>query len=143
LGVRHRFVAGNPSLHGAGERRKLARLDKMEEVLRDTLERVRFDIAAAKSQARWECKKRWHYGCERARRVRCERERKKLMGRKVLNPCPTRGFKGTSAAPCLRRRARRVSGTFAHTCAPQRNSRPLTRRLDPRGIRTCNVYTQS
>jgi hypothetical protein len=52
LGVRHRFVAGNPSLHGAGERWKLARLNKMEEVLRNTLERVRFDIAAAKSQTR-------------------------------------------------------------------------------------------
>jgi hypothetical protein len=37
------------------------------------------------------------------------------MESKVLNPCPTHGFKGASAAPRLRRRARRVSGTFAHT----------------------------
>jgi hypothetical protein len=39
------------------------------------------------------------------------------MGKKVLNSCLTRSFKGISAAPCLRRRARSVSGTFAHTRA--------------------------
>jgi hypothetical protein len=37
---------------------------------------------------------------------------------KVLNLRVTRGFKGASAAPRLRHRARRVSGTFAHTRAP-------------------------
>jgi hypothetical protein len=31
------------------------------------------------------------------------------MGSKVLNPCPTHGFKGTSAAPRLRLQARCVS----------------------------------
>jgi hypothetical protein len=37
------------------------------------------------------------------------------MGSKVLDLCPMRGFKGTSVAPRLRRRARHVSETFAHT----------------------------
>jgi hypothetical protein len=85
---------------------------------RDTLERVQFDIAAAESQAGWERKKRRHCGCKRARRAGCERERKKTMGSKVLNPCPTHGFKGASAAPHLRYWACRVSGTFAHARAP-------------------------
>jgi hypothetical protein len=49
--------------------------------------------------------------------VGCEREKKKAMGSKVLNPCPARGFKVTSAAPRLRRWARCVSETFAHTRA--------------------------
>jgi hypothetical protein len=40
--------------------------------------------------------------------------RKKIMGSNVLNPCPTRGFKGASAAPRLQRRTRRVSETLAH-----------------------------
>jgi hypothetical protein len=31
--VRHGLVAGNPPLHGSSERRKLARLDKMEDLL--------------------------------------------------------------------------------------------------------------
>jgi hypothetical protein len=82
---------------------------------RDTLECVQFNIATAESQAGWERKKWWHCGCKRAQRAGCEPERKKLMGSKVLNLCPTRSFKGTSAAPRLRRRACRVSGTFAHT----------------------------
>jgi hypothetical protein len=45
------------------------------------LERVKFDIAAVESRAGWERKKRWHYGCEIARRAGCERKRKKTMGR--------------------------------------------------------------
>jgi hypothetical protein len=39
------------------------------------------------------------------------------MGSRLLNLRPTRGFKGASAAPRLRHRACRVSGTFAHTRA--------------------------
>jgi hypothetical protein len=42
---------------------------------------------------------------------------KKIMVSKVLNLRLTRSFKGTSAAPHHRCRARRVSGTFAHTRA--------------------------
>jgi hypothetical protein len=33
LGARHRLVAGDPPLHGGGERRKLVRLDDTEELL--------------------------------------------------------------------------------------------------------------
>jgi hypothetical protein len=79
------------------------------------LERVQFDIAVEGSRAGWERKERRRCGCKRARRAGSERDRKKTMESKVLNPCPTHGFKGASAAPRLRRRARRVSGTFAHT----------------------------
>jgi hypothetical protein len=39
------------------------------------------------------------------------------MGSKVLNLCPTHGFKGASAAPHLRRWARPVSKIFAHARA--------------------------
>jgi hypothetical protein len=48
---------------------------------RDTLEHVRFNIAAAESRAGWKRKKRWRCGCERARKEGCERERKKMMGK--------------------------------------------------------------
>jgi hypothetical protein len=37
------------------------------------LERIQFDIAVAESRAGWEHKKRWHCGCERARRAGCKR----------------------------------------------------------------------
>jgi hypothetical protein len=40
--------------------------------------------------------------------------RKKIMGSKVLNLCPTRGFQGASVAPRLQCRACRVSKTLAH-----------------------------
>jgi hypothetical protein len=33
LGARHGLVAGNPPLNGGGERRKLSRFDKVEELL--------------------------------------------------------------------------------------------------------------
>jgi hypothetical protein len=56
------------------------------------LERVQFDILAAESRAGWKREKRQHCGCKGAHREGCERERKKTMGSKVLNPCPTRDF---------------------------------------------------
>jgi hypothetical protein len=47
----------------------------------DTLELLQFDIAAAGSRVGWKRKKWWRCGCERARRVGCEHERKKTVGK--------------------------------------------------------------
>jgi hypothetical protein len=117
---------------------------------RDTSEHIQFDNTAAESRTGWECKMWRHCGCKRARRAGCKRERKKIMGSKVLNLCPTHGFKGASAAPHLRRWARPVSKIFAHARAPHpppphpwRNNRPLARRLDPCRIRTHNICAWS
>jgi hypothetical protein len=50
-GARHGFITGNPPLHSGGEQRKLARLVERRSYLRDTLERVQFDITATKARA--------------------------------------------------------------------------------------------
>jgi hypothetical protein len=52
-------------------------------------------------------------------------------------------LKGAGVTPHLRRRARRVSETFAHARAPRRNNLPLARHLGSRGMRTCRVCAQS
>jgi hypothetical protein len=83
---------------------------------RDTLECVQFDIAVAESRVGWSRKRWWRCGCERARGAGCEQRRRRQWESKVLNLCPTRGFKVASAPPRLQRRACRVSETFAHTC---------------------------
>jgi hypothetical protein len=43
-------------------------------------------------------------------------------GGKVLNQRSARGLKGADLTPHLRSRARRVSKTFAHACAPAKQS---------------------
>jgi hypothetical protein len=49
LGARHGLIAGNRPLDDISEWRKMACLDKVEELLAGKLERVQFDIAAARS----------------------------------------------------------------------------------------------
>jgi hypothetical protein len=71
-------------------------------------------------------------------------QRKKITGKQSPEPAPDawfqRGKRGpsssTSGPPCQRNVRPRAR-------ASRRNRRPLTRRLDPRRIRTCNICARS
>jgi hypothetical protein len=58
--------------------------------------------------------------------------RKKIMGSKVPNSCPTHGFKGARAAPRLRRRACRVSETLSHALTSAKQTPTHTMPRSPR-----------
>jgi hypothetical protein len=113
LGVRHGLVAGNPALDGGGERRKLSRLNK-EELLAGNVGARPFrhrdgevlGRLEAKAAAAWRMQK----NSERRGQVREEEDGKaksRTSARRAI-------LKGADATPHLRRRARRVSGTFTH-----------------------------
>jgi hypothetical protein len=118
LGARHGLVTGDLPLHDGGEQRKLACLDETEELLARHIGarpvRHRGGGVSGGLKAQEEVALQVRNGMKSWMRAR----RKKIMGSKVLNLCPAHGFKGASAAPRLRRRARCVSGTFAHKRAP-------------------------
>jgi hypothetical protein len=88
---------------------------------RETLERVQFNITAAKSWAGGKHKRRRCGGCRRTRSGGGSTRGTARGGRgwegKVPNQRPTHGLKGADATPHLRRRARCVSDTFAHSLA--------------------------
>jgi hypothetical protein len=107
-GARHGLVTGNPPLHNGGEQRKLAHLNEMEELLAGHVgaRLVRhhdYGFSSMLEEVALRMRK-----CMESR-MRAWKE--KVMGSKVLNPCPTHGFKGASAAPYLRRWARHVTAT--------------------------------
>jgi hypothetical protein len=56
------------------------------------LERVQFDIAAAKPWAGWKHKPRQRGGCRRTQSAEEKRERRKKMGRQSLEPAPDARF---------------------------------------------------
>jgi hypothetical protein len=108
--ARHGLVGGDNPLDVVSEGRSCSW---------ETLERVRFDITTARSWAGWKRKQRRCCGCGRTRSTKGECERKKKqMGRQSPEPTlDARFLKGAGLTPHLRRRACRVSETFAHAHA--------------------------
>jgi hypothetical protein len=93
----------------------------------EMLERIQFDITAAKSRVSWKRKQQRCCGCERTRSTKGERERKKKrMEGKAPNEHSTHGFKGgrldsspsATGPPCQRdfRPRARPGETTAHNC---------------------------
>jgi hypothetical protein len=81
---------------------------------RDTLDRVQFDMAAAKCRESW-WRKWWRrYGCERAEGARREEDDEEVKFKPVLDA----QLKRKSVAPRLECRAHRVSETFAYARTP-------------------------
>jgi hypothetical protein len=60
--VWHGLVSGYDPFDDLGERRQLARLDETKSCSRETLKRVQFDIATARSWASWKCEQRRRCG---------------------------------------------------------------------------------
>jgi hypothetical protein len=118
LGARHGLVAGNPLLNGAGERRKLSCLDKTEELLSGDvgarLVRHRGDEVLGGREAPTAVAWRMQKDSEHRSQAREEEEDGKTKSRTSARRAV---LKGAGATPHLRHQARRVSGTFAHTCA--------------------------
>jgi hypothetical protein len=85
-GARHGLIAGNPPLHGGGERRKLTRLDKTEEVLTGHVGarpvRHRGGGVSGGMEAQEEEALRTRKSTESGKRAR----RKKIMGKQSLEP---------------------------------------------------------
>jgi hypothetical protein len=92
LGAWHGLVAGNPPLDSVGEWRKLARLDKTEELPAGNIGARPIRHRGSKVLVGWKHKQRCCCRCRRARSAEGECERKKKMGRKSPKLAPDKRF---------------------------------------------------
>jgi hypothetical protein len=88
LGVRHGLVAGDLPLDGGGERRKLAHLDEMEELLARNVGACPVRHRGSGAPGGLEAQEQQRYRRGRTRRAGSKRERKKMMGNQSLEPAP-------------------------------------------------------
>jgi hypothetical protein len=101
---------------------KLARLDEIEELLAGHVGARLVRHHGGKGLSGLKAQESVALRMRRSAGSRMRARRKKIMGSKVLNPCPTHSFKGANATPRLQHRARRVSETLVHARAPAKQA---------------------
>jgi hypothetical protein len=140
--ARHRLIAGHLPLHGGGEWRELARLNEMKQLLAGHIgaSPVRHcgdGVSSGLKAQEVVASRMW-----KSTRGEMRAWRKKIMGKQSPEPVPDAWFKGVSTTLTFNT-GPAMSATRSPARVPRRNRHPLTRRLDPCEVRTCNTHAQS
>jgi hypothetical protein len=118
LGARHRLVAGDLPLDGGGERRKLSRLDKTEELLAGNVGARPVPHRSSGVLGGLEAQGMVALGMRKNSKRRGQAREEEEDGKAKSRTSTQRAvLKGADATPHHRRQTRRVSGTFAHSRA--------------------------
>jgi hypothetical protein len=118
-GGRHRLITGNPPLHGVGERRELAHLDKTKELLTGDIRARPIRHHGSEVLGGLEAQaavllRMWKNSNLRGQAREEEEEEGKA---KSQTSARRTVLKGAGASPHLQLRTHRVSETFTRSCA--------------------------